>query len=89
MDTAGEGEGGGIERVALKHTHYHIEIHSLWDVGASHKELNPVLCDNLGGGMGEWEGGSKGRGTLVAKSHCCMAETMQHCKVIIRQLIFF
>ena len=56
MDTAGEGEGGGIERVALKHTHYHIEIHSLWDVGASHKELNPVLCDNLGGGMG-WEVG--------------------------------
>ena len=65
MDTAGEGEGGGLERVALKHTHYHIEIHSLWDVGASHEELNAVLCDNLEG----WDGGVGG--SLQREGHTC------------------
>ena len=43
-----------------------------------HRELNPVLCDNLEG----WDkvgggGGSRGRGHthILTNSHCYMAET--------------
>ena len=47
---------GRIERVILKHTHFHVkEIASgnlLCDAGSS----NLVLCDNLKGSGGRWEG---------------------------------
>ena len=39
--------------------------------------FNPVLCDNLGGGMGgEWEGGANGGDMCIpVADSCCMAET--------------
>ena len=47
-----------------------------------------VLCDDLEG----WDGGMGGRVErvdiciLMADSHCCTAEIIQHCKAIILQL---
>lgn len=40
---------------------------------------------------GRWEGGSSGRGYIciyivMADSHCCTAETTEHCETIFLQL---
>ena len=47
-----------------------------------------MLCDDLEGWDGGWEGGSRRRGIciLIADSQCYTAETAQHCKAMILQL---
>lgn len=50
--------------------------------------LSKVMLDDLEGWDGEGDGGSKGRDIYIIRmdSHCCMAETTQHCKAIFHQL---
>ena len=62
-----------IEEVALNTYITMCKIDSQWEATVQHKELNPVLWDNLE----EWEEDSKGGDicTLTADSHCCTAET--------------
>ena len=48
------------------------------EVGAQHRKLSPVLCDDLGGWYG-WMGAREAQGggdicILTAYSHCCTAE---------------
>ena len=42
---------------------------------------NLEACDGVGSGTEVQEGGD----ILIAESHCCMADTTQHCKALILQ----
>ena len=68
-----------IETVAWKHTHYLCKTDVQWEFVVWHRELNPVLCDNLKGwdGMGDGRETLKGRDICIpmADSCCCMAES--------------
>ena len=67
-----------IERAAWKHIHYLCTIDVWWEF-VWHRELNPVLCDNLRGSDGMWDGreACKGRDICIpmADSYWCMAES--------------
>ena len=45
------------ERAAWKHIQYCVAIDSQWEFATWHRELNPVLCDNLE----EWDGVGDGK----------------------------
>ena len=52
---------------------------SQWETAIEHRELSPVLCDNLEGQDEAWGGKEAQEGeniyTLMANSHCYMTET--------------
>ena len=76
--------GGGRKWDELREQHGNIynterKTESQWEFAVRHREINPVVCDNLQrvGWGGKREGGSRGRGhTYTCADSClCMAET--------------
>ena len=58
-------------------TEHMCKTDSCWEAVVQHRELKPVLCDDLErwDGRGAHEGGRLNISILMADSHCCMAET--------------
>ena len=64
VGSAGEGEGGRMERAAMKCTHYHTQTDGQWGATARRRELKPgALWPPRGAGQrGRRASGSRGRG---------------------------
>ena len=92
-----------IETILYTYMHYmhtytymtHMgEIDSQWEAVVQHSALSFVLCDDLDGWGGVWEGGSRGKGEryiyvciymLLAGSCSFTQKLTQHCKAFILQ----
>ena len=85
LDSEGEGEGGMIARMALKHVYYHVRIESPvyvqcriqhawgWCMGMTQRD---VMGRGLGGGF------MFGNACTPMVDSCqCMAKPIQYCKV--------